>query len=73
MNRYVCAYNIDFSNPHSFDGRSLIMIVRAQNENDALTLVMGKIKDSDKRDWRINQIIEVEHEPIEALVVIRGR
>ncbi|MFQ0992933.1 hypothetical protein [Gilliamella apicola] len=68
MNRFLCSYNMNWQN--AFDNRHLVLIVRAENQDDAVSIVMNKIKETDIRDWEIGEIVETDN-PIEALVVVR--
>ena len=68
MNRFICSYNMDWQN--AFDDRHLVLIVRAENQDDALSIAMDKIQETDIRDWKIGEIVETDN-PIEALVVVR--
>lgn len=66
MNRYICTYGVNSCNP--FDARRLIMLIRALSEDEALSIAMNKVKDSDKCGWDIHHVIETESE-IEAIIV----
>ena len=68
MNRFLCSYNMNWQN--AFDNRHLVLIVRAENQDDALSIVMEKIQKTDIRDWEIGEIVETDN-PIEALAVAR--
>ena len=68
MNRFMCSYNMNWQN--AFDDRHLVLIVRAGNQDDALSIAMDKIQETDIRDWKIGEIVETDN-PIEALVVVR--
>lgn len=68
MNRYVCSYGMKFNNP--FDCRRLILVIKAQSEADALNIAMNKVKDSGKNGWNINEVVEFENQPIEAVIVV---
>ena len=70
MNRYVCSYGMKFNNP--FDCRRLILVIKAQSEADALNIAMNKVKDSGKNGWNINEVVEFENQPIEAVIVVGG-
>ena len=64
----MCSYNMNWQN--AFDDRHLVLIVRAENQDDALSIVMEKIQETDIRDWEIGEIVETDN-PIEALAVAR--
>ena len=66
--RFMCSYNMNWQN--AFDNRHLVLIVRAENQDDALSIVMEKIQKTDIRDWEIGEIVETDN-PIEALAVAR--
>lgn len=66
--RFMCSYNMNWQN--AFDNRHLVLIVRAENQDDALSIVMEKIQETDIRDWEIGEIVETDN-PIEALAVAR--
>ena len=68
MNRFICSYNMNFQNV--FDDRRLVLIIRAENQDDALSIARNKIQETDIRDWKIGEIVETDN-PIEALVVVR--
>ena len=68
MNRYICSYGMKFENP--CDSRRLILVIKAQSEADALNIAMNKVKDSDNNGWVINELVETENEPVEAVIVI---
>ena len=55
---------------NAFDDRHLVLIVRAENQDDALSIARDKIRETDIRDWKIGEIVETDN-PIEALVVVR--
>ena len=55
---------------NAFDDRHLVLIIRAENQDDALSIAMNKIQETDIRDWNIGEIVETDN-PIEALVVVR--
>ena len=55
---------------NAFDNRHLVLIVRAENQDDALSIARNKIQETDIRDWKIGEIVETDN-PIEALVVVR--
>ena len=66
--RFMCSYNMNWQN--AFDNRHLVLIVRAENQDDALSIAMNKIQETDIRDWEIGEIVETDN-PIEALAVAR--
>ena len=66
--RFMCSYNMNWQN--AFDDRHLVLIVRAENQDDALSIAMKKIQETDIRDWEIGEIVETDN-PIEALAVAR--
>lgn len=68
MNRFMCSYNMNWQN--AFDDRHLVLIVRAENQDDALSIAMDKIQETAIQDWKIGEIVETDN-PIEALVVAR--
>ena len=68
MNRFMCSYNMNWQ--HAFDDRHLVLIVRAENQDDALSIARNKIQETDIRDWEIGEIVETDN-PIEALAVAR--
>ena len=68
MNRFICSYNMNCQN--AFDDRRLVMIIRAENQDDALSIAMNKIQETNIKDWKIVEIVETDN-PIEALVVVR--
>lgn len=68
MNRYICSYGMKLKNP--CDSRRLILVVKAQSEADALNIAMNKVKDSDNNGWAVNELVETENEPVEAVIVI---
>ncbi|OCG12668.1 hypothetical protein A9G14_04770 [Gilliamella apicola] len=68
MNRFICSYNMNCQN--AFDDRRLVLIIRAENQDDALSIARNKIQETDIRDWKIGEIVETDN-PIEALVVVR--
>lgn len=55
---------------NAFDDRRLVMIIRAENQDDALSIAMNKIQETNIKDWKIVEIVETDN-PIEALVVVR--
>ena len=68
MNRFICSYNMNWQN--AFDDRRLVLIIRAENQDDALSIAMNKIQETSIQDWKIVEIVETDN-PIEALVVVR--
>ena len=66
--RFMCSYNMNWQN--AFDDRHLVLIVRAENQDEALSIAMKKIQETDIRDWEIGEIVETDN-PIEALAVAR--
>ena len=66
--RFMCSYNMNWQN--AFDNRHLVLIVRAENQDDALSIARNKIQETDIRDWEIGEIVETDN-PIEALAVAR--
>lgn len=68
MNRFICSYNMNWQN--AFDDRHLVLIIRAENQDDALSIAMNNIQETDTRDWEIGEIVETDNS-IEALVVVR--
>ena len=68
MNRFICSYNMNCQN--AFDDRRLVLIIRAENQDDALSIARNKIQETDIRDWKIGEIVATDN-PIEALVVVR--
>lgn len=55
---------------NAFDDRHLVLIIRAENQDDALSIAMNNIQETDTRDWEIGEIVETDNS-IEALVVVR--
>ncbi len=55
---------------NAFDDRHLVLIVRAENQDDALSIARNKIQETDIRDWKIVEIVDTDN-PIETLVVVR--
>ena len=68
MNRFICSYNMNWQN--AFDDRHLVLIIRAENQDDALSIAMNNIQETDTRDLEIFDIVET-YNYIEALVVVR--
>ena len=68
MNRFICSYNMNWQN--AFDDRHLVLIIRAENQDDALSIAMNNIQETDTRDWEIGEIVETDNS-IEALAVAR--
>lgn len=66
--RFMCSYNMNWQN--AFDDRHLVLIIRAENQDDALSIAMNNIQETDIRDWEIGEIVETDN-PIEALAVAR--
>ena len=42
--RFMCSYNMNWQN--AFDNRHLVLIVRAENQDDALSIAMNKIQET---------------------------
>lgn len=68
MSRYVCTYVTNFNNP--FDRRRLILLIKAPSKEDALNIAMNKVKDSDRDGWNVSEVVEIENQPIEAVIVV---